>query len=79
MICIIRNPLLWLDISAYGGGVFVRLFFERWCSPNYFFRNSSENVRIRKRFQILIELKVYRFRAFWLDKDAVTCFFFIRS
>jgi hypothetical protein len=31
MIYIIRNPILWLGISAYGGGVFVSLFFERRC------------------------------------------------
>jgi hypothetical protein len=37
MIYIIRNPILWLGISAYGGGVFVSLFFERRCSPDYFF------------------------------------------
>jgi hypothetical protein len=39
MIYIIRNPILWLGISTYGGRVFVSLFFERRCSPDYFFRN----------------------------------------
>ena len=39
MIYIIRNPILWLGIRAYGGGVFVSLFFDRRCSPDYFFRN----------------------------------------
>jgi hypothetical protein len=42
MIYIIRNPILWLGISAYGGGVFVSLFFERRCSPDYFFRNVNK-------------------------------------
>jgi hypothetical protein len=42
MIYIIRNPILWLGISAYGGGVFVSLFFERRCSPGYFFRNVNK-------------------------------------
>ena len=42
MIYIIRNPILWLDISAYGGGVFVSLFFERRCSSDYFFRNVNK-------------------------------------
>ena len=37
MIYIIRNPILWLGISAYGGGAFVSLFFDRRCSPDYFF------------------------------------------
>ena len=37
-IYIIRNHILWLDISADGGGVFVSLFFARRCSPDYFFR-----------------------------------------
>ena len=39
MIYIIINPILWLGISVYGGGVFFSLFFDRRCSPNYFFRN----------------------------------------
>ena len=42
MIYIIRNPILWSGISAYGGGVFVSLFFERWCSPDYFLRNVNK-------------------------------------
>ena len=42
MIYIIRNPILWLGISAYGGGVFVSLFFERRCLPDYFFRNVNK-------------------------------------
>ena len=42
MIYIIRNPILWLGISACGGGVFVRLFFKRRCSPDYFFRNVNK-------------------------------------
>ena len=42
MIYIIRNPLPWLGISAYGGGVFVGLFFERRCTPDYFFRNVNK-------------------------------------
>ena len=42
MIYIIRNPILWLVISAYGGGVFVSLFFDRRCSPDYFFRNVNK-------------------------------------
>ena len=28
-----------MGISAYGGGFFVILFFERRCSPDYFSRN----------------------------------------
>ena len=42
MIYIIRNPILWLGIRAYGGGVFVSLFFDRRCSPDYFFRNVNK-------------------------------------
>jgi hypothetical protein len=42
MIYIIRNPILWLGISAYGGGVFVSLLFNRRCSPDYFFRNVNK-------------------------------------
>ena len=42
MIYIIRNPILWLGISAYGGRVFVSLFFDRRCSPYYFFRNVNK-------------------------------------
>ena len=42
MIYIIRNPILWLGIHAYGGGVFVSLFFDRRCSPDYFFRNVNK-------------------------------------
>jgi multimeric flavodoxin WrbA len=37
MIYIIRNPILWLGISAY-----VSLFFDRRCSPDYFFRNVNK-------------------------------------
>jgi hypothetical protein len=44
MIYIIRNPILLLGISAYGGGVFVSLFFDRRCSPDYFFRNVNKMV-----------------------------------
>ena len=44
MIYIIRNPILWLGISTYGGGVFVSLFFDRRCSPDYFFRNVNKMV-----------------------------------
>jgi hypothetical protein len=42
MIYIIRNPILWMGISAYEGGVFVSLFFDRRCSPDYFFRNVNK-------------------------------------
>jgi hypothetical protein len=42
MIYIIRNSILWLGISAYGGGVFVSLFFDRRCSPDYFLRNVNK-------------------------------------
>ena len=42
MIYIIRNPIFWLGIRAYGGGVFVSLFFDRRCSPDYFFRNVNK-------------------------------------
>jgi uncharacterized protein (DUF486 family) len=42
MIYIIRNPILWLGISAYGGGVLVSLIFDRRCSPDYFFRNVNK-------------------------------------
>ena len=42
MIYIIRNPILCLGISAYGGGVFVSLFFDRRCSTDYFFRNVNK-------------------------------------
>ena len=42
MISIIRNPIVWLGISAYWGGVFVSLFFKRRSSPDYFFRNVSK-------------------------------------
>ena len=42
MIYIIRNPILWLGISAYEGRVFVSLFFDRRCSPDYFFRNINK-------------------------------------
>ena len=31
-----------LGISAYGGGRFVSLFFDRRCSPDYFFRNVNK-------------------------------------
>jgi hypothetical protein len=31
-----------LGISAYGGGVFVNLFFDRRSSPDYFFRNVNK-------------------------------------
>jgi hypothetical protein len=31
-----------MGISAYGGGVFVSLFFDRRCSPDYIFRNVSK-------------------------------------
>ena len=44
MIYIIRNPILWLGISAYGVRVFVSLFFERRCSPYYFFCNVNKMV-----------------------------------
>jgi hypothetical protein len=37
MIYIIRNPILWLGISAYGGGVLSVYFFDRRCSADYFF------------------------------------------
>jgi hypothetical protein len=39
---LIRNPILWLGISAYGGEVFISLFFDRRCSPDYFFRNVNK-------------------------------------
>ena len=42
MIYIIRNPILWSGITAYGGGVFVSLFFERRCSPDYFLRSVNK-------------------------------------
>jgi hypothetical protein len=42
IIYIIRNPILWLGKSAYGGGVFVSLFFDRRCSPDYCFRNVNK-------------------------------------
>jgi hypothetical protein len=29
-------------MRAYGGGVFVSLFFDRRCSPDYFFRNVNK-------------------------------------
>jgi hypothetical protein len=31
-----------MGISAYGGGDFVNLYFERRCSPDYFLRNVSK-------------------------------------
>ena len=31
-----------MGISAYGGGVFVSLFFERRRSPDYFLRNVNK-------------------------------------
>jgi hypothetical protein len=40
MIYIIRN-----HISAYGDGVFVSLFFEKRCSPDYFLRNNNKKKR----------------------------------
>ena len=42
MIYIIRNPIPFSGISAYGGGVFVSLFFERRCSPDYFLHNVNK-------------------------------------
>ena len=42
MIYIIRNPIPFSGISAYGGGVFVSLFFERRCSPDYFLLNVNK-------------------------------------
>ena len=34
-----------MGISAYGDGVFVSLFFEKRCSPDYFFRNVKKKWR----------------------------------
>jgi hypothetical protein len=42
MIYIIRNPILWLGISAYEGRGFVSLFFDRRCSSDYFFCNINK-------------------------------------
>jgi hypothetical protein len=42
MIYIIRNPIHWLGMSAYGGGVFGSLFFDRRCSRTTFFRNVNK-------------------------------------
>ena len=42
MIYIIRNPIPFSGISAYGGGVFVSLFFERRCSPDYILHNVNK-------------------------------------
>ena len=39
---IIRNPILWLGISAYGGGVLSVYFSIDGCSPHYFFRNVNK-------------------------------------
>ena len=33
-----------MGISAYRGGVFVSLFFERRCSPDYFLRDANRMV-----------------------------------
>jgi hypothetical protein len=70
-IYIIRNPILWLGISAYGGRFFVSLFFEGRCStdwksfthPLYFSKISSmlENScisSVTKRYKFKNELHI---------------------